>query len=104
MHQIEHNLVRDGTTWRFNPPSAPHFGGIWESAVKSAKFHLKRMIGEHILTFVELATVLCQIEVCMNSRPLVSLSDDPGDPQPLTPSHVLIRKPSFLIPDPDLTQ
>ncbi|GFV67139.1 integrase catalytic domain-containing protein [Trichonephila clavipes] len=32
-------LVTDNITFHLNPPSAPHFGGIWEATVKSFKFH-----------------------------------------------------------------
>ena len=61
-----------GIAWHFNPPSAPHFGGLWEAGVKSIKSHLKRTIGLSVLTFEELTTVLTQVEACLNSRPLVS--------------------------------
>ena len=57
-------------TWLFSPERAHHFGGLWEAAVKSLKFHLKRVVGDQHLTFEELTTVLCQIECCLNSRPL----------------------------------
>ncbi|XP_076660370.1 uncharacterized protein LOC143363708 [Halictus rubicundus] len=55
-------LAADGTEWRFIPPYSPHFGGLWEAAVKSAKRHLRRTIGEQQLTFEELSTLLCQVE------------------------------------------
>lgn len=93
-------LANDGTDWHFIPPAAPHFGGLWESAVKSCKYHLKRVIGESRLTFEEFATLLAQIEACMNSRPLCAATTDPDDLVPLTPGHFLIGRPLIAIPDP----
>ena len=52
--------------WRFIPERAPHFGGLWEAAVKSMKFHFKRIVGNTKLTFEELTTILTQIESCLN--------------------------------------
>ncbi|XP_029178457.1 uncharacterized protein LOC114946196 [Nylanderia fulva] len=57
----------DRITWHFMPPSAPHFGGLWEAGVRSVKHHLRRVIGAHTLTFEEFSTVLCNVEACLNS-------------------------------------
>ncbi|XP_015191151.1 PREDICTED: uncharacterized protein LOC107074303 [Polistes dominula] len=67
-------LANDGTQWIFNPPSAPHFGGKWESGVKSVKHHLRRVIGDHRLTYEEMSTFLTQVEATLNSRPLCPLT------------------------------
>ncbi|XP_076660198.1 uncharacterized protein LOC143363511 [Halictus rubicundus] len=93
---------REGIIWRFNPPSAPHFGGIWEAAVESVKHHLRRIIGEQRLTFEKLTTLLTGIEACLNSQPLMPLSDDPDGPVALTPGHFLIGEPLTAIPNPSL--
>ena len=89
--------------WKFIPPRAPHFGGLWEAAVKSTKTHLKRIVGSVKLTFEELTTVLTQIEACLNSRPLTPFSNDDDGIEVLTPGHFLIGRPLQALPDDSLT-
>ncbi|XP_046802094.1 uncharacterized protein LOC124418771 [Lucilia cuprina] len=95
-------LANDGTQWKFNPPSAPHFGGKWEASVKSVKFHLRRIIGDTALTYEELTTLLAQIEAVLNSRPLCALSDDPSDVNAITPAHFLIGSALNAVPEPSV--
>ncbi|KMQ86874.1 hypothetical protein RF55_14027 [Lasius niger] len=96
------SLANDGTDSTYIPPGAPHFGGIWEAGVKSVKFHLRRVIGEHKLTFEEITTLLAQIEACLNSRPLYALSNSPTDLTALTPGQSINRRtvdePTGILP------
>lgn len=103
VNRCDSTMASEGIQWKFNPPSSPHFGGIWESAVKSAKHHLTRVVKESHLNLDELNTLLCQIEACVNSRPLTPLSADPAELTALTPAHFLIGGPLLLPPEPNLS-
>ena len=96
-------MAEENIKWRFNPPAAPHFGGLWEAGIKSVKTHLTRVIGAQILTYEELNTILIQIEALLNSRPMYDISTDPNDLTALSPGHFLTMASLSAIPDYDLT-
>ena len=67
------------------------------------KYHLRRKLGSHVATHEELCTLLTEIETCLNSRPLCTLSDDPFNPTYLSPGHLLIGEPLTQLPVTDYT-
>ncbi|XP_046608737.1 uncharacterized protein LOC124299524 [Neodiprion virginianus] len=80
--EVAASIAKDGVTWSYIPPRAPHFGGLWETDVRSFKKHL------------------CTIESCLNSRPLSPLSSNPEDLAALTPGHFLIGAALTSVPEP----
>ncbi|KAB0805684.1 hypothetical protein PPYR_02654 [Photinus pyralis] len=96
--QIEAELTIKGIQWNFIAPGAPHMGGLWESNIKSVKSHLLKIVGDQLLTYEELNTLLIQIECLLNSRPLCVLSSDPAEPIALTPAHFLTLTPLDRLP------
>lgn len=95
---IQRHLAPRGIEWKFIPPRAPHFGGLWEAGVKSVKNLLVTNVGKHPLTFEELSTVLSRIEGLLNSRPLCSITEDVNDLEYLTPGHFILGAPLTSLP------
>ncbi|XP_018402067.1 PREDICTED: uncharacterized protein LOC108779200 [Cyphomyrmex costatus] len=96
-------LSEQEIVWRFIPPRSPHFGGIWEAAVRSFKHHLHRVTKDTLFTFEQFNTLTIEIEAVLNSRPLTPLSSCPDDLNALTPSHFLIGGLLSSIPEVDFT-
>ncbi|GFW03373.1 integrase catalytic domain-containing protein [Trichonephila clavipes] len=97
-------LAAEGIEWKFMPARSPNFGGLWEAAIKSCKYHLKRVVNGINLTYEELLTVTVQIEGILNSRPLCPLSNNDDDFQVLTPAHFLINRSLNSLEEPNLTK
>ncbi|XP_072392243.1 uncharacterized protein [Diabrotica undecimpunctata] len=100
---IQEFLASSQIRWKTIPPRSPHHGGLWESAIKSAKHHIYRLLGNLKITFEEFSTVLTQIEAVLNSRPICALSNDPSDFTYLTPGHFLIGRSLTSLPDQEYT-
>ena len=92
-HAINKFCADQGIQWSFVPEHTPHFGGLWEVAVKSLKCHFQHIVGYVRLTFEELAMILAQVEACLNSRPLTPLSQPEDGIEVLTPCHFLTGRP-----------
>ncbi|XP_041675415.1 uncharacterized protein LOC121530416 [Drosophila eugracilis] len=68
--QLRGYAAHRGVEWYFIPPRSPHFGGLWEAAVKAAKHRLLRGVGNAKLTADELSTHLVE--------PLITLPQESG--------------------------
>ncbi|GBM34255.1 hypothetical protein AVEN_60594-1 [Araneus ventricosus] len=60
--EFQNKLAQERIVWKFNSPSAPHFGDLWENGIKQMKTHLKRTIGAQLLTSEEFLTLVTQVE------------------------------------------
>ena len=84
--EIEHK----GIKWRFNPSSAPHQGGIWETLIRCFKRVLYTILGTRRLTDEVLNTTFCLVEYALNSRPSMPVSADLSHLGAITPNHFLL--------------
>ncbi|XP_071642645.1 uncharacterized protein [Temnothorax longispinosus] len=88
--------------WHFIPSRAPHFGGLWETTVKSFKNHFYKVASDAAMTFEEASTLVIQIEAILNSRPIAAFSSDPNDLSYLTAGHFIIGSSLISYPEPNL--
>ena len=88
--KIQTMTSNKGINWHWNPPTAPHFGGVFERMIRSVKRAVNAVLGNADVNDEELQTVFTGVESLMNSRPLNQLSSDPNDEPVLTPNHFLV--------------
>ena len=90
---VKQLLQAKGCSWIFNPPKAPHMGGIWERMIGVTKKILNSILSSQTsLSHEVLTTVLCEAMEIINSRPLIEVSTDPDSPTVLSPSTLLTQK------------
>ena len=68
--KVKQYLAERKIEWSFNLEKAPWWGGMFERLIKSMKRCLKKTIGRARLTYEELSTLLAEVELVLNTRPL----------------------------------
>ena len=48
--RIDEHLIQQGIRWKFNPPAAPQFGGVWERLARSCKRAMYLVLGNISVT------------------------------------------------------
>jgi hypothetical protein len=86
--EVKKFMLLQGIRQRFILPASPWWGGFYERLVRTVKYCLKKTLGKAFVTFEELQTILCDIEVAVNNRPLAYVSEDDLD-EALTPFHLM---------------
>jgi transposase InsO family protein len=90
-----------GITWIFNPPYAPHFGGIFETIVKATKRALAATITKADLTEDEFRTVVYAVMSRLNDRPIAIIGQEKEDLSPLTPNCFLMSHMGYALLPPN---
>ena len=78
--------------WKHPAPYSSSKMGVVESligVVRRAWFHIG---SGQVMNDEGFLTAITEVEAIVNGRPLTLTSDDPSDPQPLTPSHFLLLR------------
>ena len=65
--------------------------------VRSVKRCLRKVLGNSLISFDELTTILAEVECILNSHPLSYLYDELGG-EVLTPSHLLFGRRLLVLP------
>ena len=84
--------------WKFSAPDAPWQNGCAEALIKSVKKSLKIAIGEQILTFSEMQTVLFEVASLINERPIGRHPTSADEGTYLSPNDLLLGRSSKKIP------
>jgi hypothetical protein len=74
--KIHEFCLKQNVEWVFNPPCAPHMGGVFERMVKTVKRVFNAILSNARLTDEILNTLMCEVENLVNSRPITKVSSD----------------------------
>ena len=100
VQKINGVLLQKSISWRFNPPTASHFGGVWERLIRLIRKILYSLLRQQNIRLDDesLQTLFCEVEAVLNCRPITEAPNSPNDLDVLTPNHLLFLRPGEQLP------
>ncbi|KHJ98245.1 integrase core domain protein [Oesophagostomum dentatum] len=84
-------LAKHDIQWSFIPTASPWMGGAWERMIGTVKRALLKTIRRRKVPEEILATVLCEVESAVNSRPLTLIGGHDGMNDVLRPVNFIYK-------------
>ena len=90
------------TEFLFNPPSASHFGGVFERQIGTIRSVLSGLLISHSFQLTDecLSTFFHEVTAIINCRPLSLFNINDPESEPLTPNHLLTQKSKVIVSPP----
>ena len=88
--EVLNYVAVEGIKWMYITALAPWQGGFYERLVSMIKRCLRKAVGRKHFSLEQLITLLAEIEVVLNSRPLTYVYKDFDSGFVLTPAHFLV--------------
>ena len=98
-NEVQNHVSNCGVKWTFIVELAPWMGGFYERLVSLVKRALRKTLNRKLLSFIQLQTVLKEVEAVVNARPLIYVGDDINSSITLTPRHFLTLNPNTGVPE-----
>ena len=90
--------VTEGFEWIFTSADAPWQNGVTEAVIRSVKQAINASIGDSIVTFSELQTVLYEVANLLYERPIRRHPTSPDDGAYLCPNDLLLGRATSRVP------
>jgi len=94
-------FIKNHITWRFSAARTPTQGGFFERMIGLTKTCLRKTLRNTLINWEEFQTILTEVELTLNTRPLTYVSGEFLEDEPLTPSHLLTGHNLSSLPVPE---
>ena len=102
---VQHHFAQKRVQMRHIPAKSPHWGGMHEQLIGVVKLSIKKVLHRALISLPKLQTLIKEVQVVVNDRPITFVYHDVNDPEPLTPSKLLcgfdVTALSHPVVDPD---